>query len=412
MRRWRPMSVPRHSPPPATARDRDDLAICLTGGGARAAYQVGVLRGIAKRLPELRFPIISGVSAGAINCAFLAAQRGNLGRAAEQLTGMWSRLREDEVFRVGALPLAGTLAHWGTRLLSGGAPMREVRGLVDTRPLRELLCRTLPQIDGEIGGIADNIERGALRSVAITTHSYTTGQGVTWMQGAGLDGWDRPSRIALRTRLTIDHIMASAALPLVFPAVRLGRAWHGDGGLGQATPLAPAIHLGARRILAISTRHLPTVEEAAQPAIDGYPPPAQVIGAMLNALFTDTIDQDALRLERINALLRKLPESEWQGMRPVDLVVLHPSVDLGTLAANLEPTLPRTLRFLVRGLGSQETKSPDFLSILLFQPEYETLLIELGEADVERQWPTIERLLVPGAAADTTPAATSAAASA
>jgi NTE family protein len=180
--------------------------------------------------------------------------------------------------------------------------------------------------------------------------------------------------------------MASTSLPLVFPSVVLGSEWHGDGGIRLSAPLSPAVHLGAQRILAISTRHQGGVGAAANtPMIDGYPPPAQIAGALINALFLDLIDADALRLERINELLARLPEDRRDGLRPVELLLMRPSRDLGELANDHEPQLPRGFRFLTRGLGTRQTRSNDLLSLVMFQPDYLAQLIELGRADAERR---------------------------
>jgi NTE family protein len=189
--------------------------------------------------------------------------------------------------------------------------------------------------------------------------------------------------------------MASTALPLFFPAVRLGDAWFGDGGIRLAAPLSPALHLGASRILAISTRYEPSAIEAASPSIQGYPPPAQVLGILLNAVFLDLIDQDALRLDRLNRLLAELPEERRNGMRIVDLLVIRPSFDLGRLAREFEPRLPRAFRFMTRGLGTRETSSPDILAMLMFQPDYIEHLIEIGRADAAARADEIAEFLAP-----------------
>jgi NTE family protein len=189
----------------------------------------------------------------------------------------------------------------------------------------------------------------------------------------------------VNTTLTVEHVMASAALPIFFPAVQLGEGWYGDGGIRLAAPLSPALHLGARRILAISTRYARTTAEADKPSIAGYPPPAQIAGVLMNSVFLDLLDQDAYRLERLNSLLEKLPEEEREGLRPVRLLVLRPSTDLGRLAGQYEPQLPRIFRFLTRGLGTRETESPDFLSLILFQPDYLTALMECGERDARER---------------------------
>ena len=363
---------------------RGDLAITLSGGGARAAYQVGVLRGLARHLPRTRPVILTGESAGAINVAYLATYPGALPEAVENLASLWSQLTADQLFRVGPLSLACNVLRWGTRLISGGAAIApKVRGLLDTAPLRALLERSLAPVNGEIVGITEKLERGLLKAIALTTINYSTGQTVTWVQGGQILDWERPLRRSVRARLTVVHVLASAALPFMFPAVRLGDDWYGDGGVRLHAPLSPAIHLGARRILAVSTRYQPTHEEADRPAVYGYPAPAQVAGILLDAIFLDLIDYDALVLERLNRLLGKLPRQEWGDLRPVDLLVLRPSQDLAKLAADCESRLPRGLRFLTRGLGTHETSRPALLSLLMFLPEYLQPLIRIGESDVE-----------------------------
>ncbi len=208
---------------------------------------------------------------------------------------------------------------------------------------------------------------------------------MTWLQGTDVIPWERPQRVTEPAVITVDHIMASAALPLLFPAIQLGSHWYGDGGIRLTAPLSPALHLGARRILAISTRHPKVGAEVDEPAIRGYPPPAQVLGVLLNAVFLDLLDNDALRLERLNRLLESLPAEHRYGLEPVKLLVLRPSVDLGKLAGDFEAQLPRAFRFLTRGLGTQETKSPDVLSLVLFQPDYVRALMAIGERDAEER---------------------------
>lgn len=362
-----------------------ELALVMGGGGARAAYQLGLLRCLARRAPELRIPILTGVSAGAINAVHLAAHPGTFAQAVDSLSALWGELTPEKVFRVDARSLLWHGLRWALRLSSGGhARVPRVRSLVDATPLREFLEEALAVVEGEIPGIAYNLSRGRLKAIAVTTTSYTTGRTVTWIQGRDdVEGWERPQRKGIKTKITLDHVMASAALPLFFPAVRIGNAWYGDGGIRQSAPLAPAVHLGARRIIAVSTRYERSLREAEEPAIAGYPPPATVLGVLLNSIFLDMLDQDAFRLERINGILRKLPEEERNGLQIVDLLVLRPSRDLGKLAAEYEAALPKAFRFLTRGLGTRETTSPDSLSIVMFQREYLNRLMEIGEVDAE-----------------------------
>lgn len=368
-----------------SASSAGDLGLVMGGGGARAAYQVGFLRALARNFPELRTPYITGVSAGAINAAHLASHHGTFQQAADELVGLWSRLTVEDVFRVDGMSLAKNLLLWARQLISGGigGPPR-VRGLVDTQPLRAYLTEVLHAVKGELTGIHYNLERGRLKAVAISTSSYTTGQSVTWVQGQQIREWERPQRRSRSTTLTVEHVMASAALPLFFPAVRLDHGWYGDGGVRLTAPLSPALHLGARKILAISTRYARSTAEADAAAVEGYPPPAQVVGVLMNAVFLDLLDADALRLERLNRLLDALPEEQRAGLRPVSLYTVRPSSDLGRLASRYEPRLPGAFRFLTRGLGTRQTESPDFLSLVLFQPDYLQALMEVGDADGDR----------------------------
>src|SRR5437867_5996876 len=211
----------------------DSFAVVLSGGGARGAYQVGVLRGLARRLPDARFDIITGVSAGAINALFLASRRGPLIDDLRALSEVWQSLSLKEVVRVDSGSLLRKVLGWGAKLVSGGAPVRpRVRGLMDTAPLRRMLEQLLPENgQGEIAGIMENVARRQPKAVAVTTLDYATGQTVTWVAGRGIEMWERPLRRSVLAPLTIDHALASASLPILFPAVRLGSHWHGDGGI-------------------------------------------------------------------------------------------------------------------------------------------------------------------------------------
>ncbi len=371
-----------------------DLGLVMGGGGARAAYQVGFLRHLARTHPHLRIPYITGVSAGAINAAHLASHHGSFLQAVSELTHLWGDLRVEDVFRVDSRSLVWNLARWAGQLISGGmggAP--RVRGLVDTSPLRRYLSEAMHCVDGELTGIRYNLDAGRLRAVALSTSNYTTGQSVTWVQGRDIGEWERPMRRSRRTTLTVEHVMASAALPLFFPAVSLEGGWYGDGGIRLTAPMSPALHLGARRLIAISTRHRKSVLEAEEPVVRGYPPPAQVVGVLMNSIFLDLLDHDALRLERLNKLLAELPEEKRHGLRPVRLFIQRPSEDLGRLADRYEPRLPGAFRFLTRGLGTRETRSPDFLSLVMFQPDYLRALMEIGERDAEAQADELARFL-------------------
>jgi NTE family protein len=376
------------------------LAIAMSGGGARAAYQVGLLQTLAVHRPDLQFDILTGVSAGAINAAHLAGHPGPFAAATEALGALWLGLSTDHVFRTDWLSLFGRALRSAMQLISGGRQLPgRPRGMVDTEPLRCFLREALDAepASGALTGIRKNLARGRLRAVAVTTSSYTAGTSVTWVEGEEIAPWRRSHRIGVRCELTLEHVMASSSLPLVFPSVVLDGQWHGDGGIRLSAPLSPAVHLGAQRILAISTRHQSGSAPAANaPMIDGYPPPAQIAGSLINALFLDLLDADALRLERVNELLARIPEGRSDGLRSVELLLFRPSRDLGALANDYEPQLPRGFRFLTRGLGTRQTRSNDFLSLVMFQPDYLQQLIELGRADAEKRLDELLAFTEPG----------------
>ncbi|MBM3778985.1 MAG: patatin [Acidimicrobiia bacterium] len=380
------------------------LALVLGGGGARAAFQVGVLRYIASRYPDLAPAFLTGVSAGGIIASWLAAREAPFVQTVAALDDLWRGLSIDDVFRARPGSLAANVLRWGLRLTSGGAKATpQARGFVDTAPLRATLQRVLEaEPDGTIPGIARSLDRGTLQALALTASSYTTGRSVTWVQsaeGCRVLSWERPERRGVNGCVRVDHVMASSALPFLFPAVAIDDAWYGDGGIRLTAPLSPAIHLGARRILAVSTRYPATVEEAERPAVTGYPPPAQVAGVLLNAIFLDQLDADALRLQQINALIDCLPPELRNRLEHIELLVIRPSRDLGQLANEFEAELPPAFRFMVRGLGSRETRSNDLLSLVMFQQDYIARLIDLGEADARARSDEIDRFLRPDAPA-------------
>ncbi len=373
------------------------LALVLGGGGARAAYQAGVLRYITERRPELSFPILSGVSAGAINTSYLANHPGHVSRAAEDLLQCWLDISSDQVFAaqsalslyhriLGTLPAARRVANVFRHLGSGGS-------LLDTKPLEHFLSRHMNPDRAFLSGIADNVDAGRLKAACITTTSYSTGQTVTWIQGREASDWKHPNHVGRNTQLTLDHVMASTSLPVLFPAVRIGDAWYGDGGIRLTTPLAPAIQLGATSILAISTRYGRSRQEADTPSVDGAPPLAQIIGIMLNAIFLDALEQDATTLETINELLEGHAPGTHSRFRPVNLLLLRPSVDLAKLAANYDFASGGALRLITRGLGTDQTRSPDWLSMLLFNRDYVHTLMQLGWEDARRQQSQIDAFL-------------------
>jgi NTE family protein len=383
--------VSNDSSPPGT---NPTLAVVFSGGGARAAYQVGVLQAIAECAPELEVPIVTGVSAGAINSTFLAAHPGAFRQAAADLKREWERLTPAQVYRVEPVRVGRAMTRWVFNMLVRRRKAPPVlRGLMDMEPLRRFLGAYM-----DFGGIARNVEAGRIRAAAVSATCYNTGQTVTFVQGVeGLPLWQRYMRVAVGGPIRVDHLLASAAIPLVFPAVKLGEAFYGDGSVRQTAPLAPAIHLGAQRIVAVAMRAR-NPDEVCAPVRMEYPVAAEVFGLLLHAIFLDSLDADAERLGRINDLLRVLPEGHGApgGVRPVELLLLRPSRDLGELARGCRAELPAMVEFLVRSIGGAQAKGSDFQSYLMFQSEYTGALMELGYQDARAQAGEIERFLAGG----------------
>ncbi len=377
---------------PGYQRPTDDLALVLAGGGARASYQVGVLAAIAERRPHVCFPILTGVSAGAINTAYLASHRGNFGQAVAGLRREWARLTPSDVYRVRPVNLFRSLVRWTLGMAFRRQPAPgSIQGLMDMSPLRAFLEECM-----DLSGISSNIAAGKVRAAALSSTSFTTGQTVTFMQGADdIPVWERVQRIGVRAELTVDHVMASSAIPIIFPAVRLRDGFYGDGSVRQIAPLAPAIHLGATRILAVTMRSGRAFASVPVLAVGEYPSTAEVIGLLFNAVFLDSLDADAERLERINRVLEACRPggNSPAALRPIKLLMLRPSRDLGVLSRGHGQNLPRTVRWVVNSIGGRRVGSSDFMSYLLFEPTYTNMLVELGYEDAIADWERIEEFL-------------------
>jgi NTE family protein len=354
------------------------VGLVLTGGGARAAYQVGALRAIADLVGDAcPFDVVAGVSAGAINGAAVASTADDFAAGVASLEATWRGLAPDRVYRTDAPNLAGIAAGW-LRQLAGGGCLGEpdVNALLDTAPLRELLARTL-----RVDRIRAHVASGRLRGAALTATAYRTGTAVTFFDAAPeVAPWTRTGRTGRRTELALEHVLASAAIPIFFPPVGLVDGPYGDGCIRLTAPLSPAIHLGAERIVAIGIR-------AADPADTGdgtgTPSPAEIAGVLLDAVFLDSLEADAERLERINTTLSTMPavEPPRQALRRIPLLVLRPSTDLGRLAAAPYRELPWALRYLLRGIGADGEHGWDLISYLAFEPGYVARLVELGHRD-------------------------------
>jgi NTE family protein len=369
--------------------------LTLGGGGARAAYQVGVLRAIARNHPQLRIPLLTGVSAGAINIAHLANYEGNLANGIEVLVDLWHRLRLENVFHTEGLSLLWRAAKVGMRL-SVGVPsfLAPVHGMVDTEPLREYLCQALGSADGNLPGIDRNIAAGRLQGVALATNSYATSETVTFFRGCQIDEWERPFRRSVETSLTVEHIMASSALPLLFPPIQIGDHWYGDGGVRLIAPLAPPIHMGADRMIVISTHYIG--RPVAPPVTSEAPSPATILASMYDSVFLDQLDHDVYQMERTNELVRHVDPGNRHGIREVGLHVIRPSQDIGAIAFELKDRVPPMLRYLLNRLGGNQPGSDDLLSTMLFHPDYVEQLIQVGQRDGEHHSEQIAKFVAAG----------------
>jgi NTE family protein len=344
---------------------------------------------IGEAVPELAPEIVTGVSAGAINAAFVTNHSGSFEQACTALANLWAGLSVPDVVRDAPLHLAAGVLRWGVQLISGGTEVAHgARALLDATPLRQLLLQAFDAPDGLLPGVARKLEDGRLGALAVTATNYRSGAAVTFVQrraGAPPDRWERPHRVGRRATLSVDHVMASASIPLLFAPVRLESSWYGDGAVRQLAPLSPALHLGAARILAISTTRGPTPPPPSEPATAAIarPSAARIAGVVLNALLNDHLESDATNLRRLSHLAALVPEAARDGLRPVSLLTLRPSDDLGELARKHEASLSLPLRHLVRGWGTRESPASDLLSTLLFESAYTRELIDCGRRDVE-----------------------------
>lgn len=359
------------------------VGLILSGGGARAAYQVGVLKAIADILPNgcgNPFPIICGTSAGGLNAAGLATHAGHLRDGVNLLEEVWGNFRSHHVYRTDWYGVLATASKWLMTMAFGRLKKDMPVSLLDNRPLRELLTHHL-----EMDRVESAILQGQLRALCITASGYTSGESVSFFQGAPeLEAWKRSHRLGVRTRISIDHLMASAAIPMMFPAVRLNREYFGDGALRQLAPISPALHLGAERVLVIgvgSNQHLPPMRD--RPVT--YPSIAQVVSHIMNSSFIDSLEGDVERLMRINRTISFIPDdvrAQHVKLRPVDVMVITPPGEvLDMVAMRHAAQLPKSIRLFVRGSGATQKAGSGVLSYLLFEAEYCKDLMELGYND-------------------------------
>ncbi len=350
----------------------------LPGGGARGSYQVGVLKAIGELLGERSnpFPVICGTSAGAINAAVLASHAHEYLQGIERLEHFWRTMRCPRIYRTDAWSVLSSALRWFVTLFSGGLIACAPKALLDNSPLEGFLRRTL-----RLEGIQTALEQGHLRGVAVTAAGYSCASAISFYQAQGdILPWDRPRRRGQPTRLQVEHLLASAALPVLFPAQRIGHEYFGDGGMRLTAPLSPAIHLGAKKILIIGTRDENPDLPPTQPA--AYPKLGEIGGYLLDTIFMDTLNADLARMRRVNRTLKLIPEAQRDqtSLVNIDSLVIRPSKDLRYVTRDHVKSIPRSVQLLLRSLGGWG-RDWRMASYLLFESGYCGTLIDLGYAD-------------------------------
>ena len=376
-------------PGPPVRNDRNPLhpgiALVMQGGGARAAYQVGVLKALSEILghPEQNpFPIITGTSAGAINAAVLAAHADNFAHGVELLVKVWSNFTPDQVYRTDLPGVVRNSMKWLSAFLFGAVTKNHRVSLFDNSPLAELISTHV-----DLPRISTHLESGALRAVSMTAAGYTSGQNCAFFQAApDVQGWRRSQRVGIRvSQLRTEHLMASAAIPFAFPAIKINREFFGDGSIRQMAPCSPALHLGAERVFVIGTAKL--VKDIPERLTgDEYPSLAQIAGHAMASIFLDTLAVDIELLQRINSTLTVVDpgklKASGMNLHHVDVCVACPQEPLETLAYEHVRDLPWTIRALMRTIGAMRRGGATLASYMLFDKRYCQALIEMGYQDV------------------------------
>jgi NTE family protein len=360
-------------------------AVVLSGGGARAAYQIGALRGIARILGRSAgspFKVVTGTSAGAINAATMAVHADGWRRGVARLLRLWRNIEVSDVYEADLADVSVHGMRWLASVLVGGRGPARAASMLDNAPLRRMLEHTL-----DLSRIEQHIRAGLLHAVAINATSYTTGHAVTFFDGvASIASWQRTRRRGRRARIGVDHLLASTAIPFIFPAALIGEDYYADGSMRQIAPMSPALHLGARRIVVIAVGQFSGSRNAASPRPQSpvYPSFAQIAGQALSSIFLDNIGADFERMQSLNHVWNLVPHEVQQShpeIAHIDALLLAPSRDLGRMALPYAERLPPGVRYLLRGLGGNEASGASLLSYLMFDRGYCRELLNLGYAD-------------------------------
>ena len=361
------------------------VGLVLPGGGARGAYQIGVLKGINEILPDKvknPFSVISGTSVGAINASVIASKADSFIDAVDLLNNIWGNFKTNRVYKTDSLTMFKSSLHWLVTIVSGGTLVKNPKSLLNNAPLRKLLSDSI-----NLDHIRSNIDEGNLEAFAITAAGYSSRKSITFFQSNKKNiNWEKFRRMGIESRVSTDHLMASIALPLIFPAVKIDNEFFGDGAMRHATPLSPAIRLGAEKLLIITTdnnKKNPDTNERGHPSI------GEIGGYMLDALFSSGLLSDLERLDRINQILKHSGNgpinTASKQMKHLDYCIVSPSKDINLIAEEHFNEIPYSIKLLLRGLGLRNQSQSELLSFLLFESSFTQELIKLGFQDAIEQ---------------------------
>lgn len=390
------ISSKNNQPNASTTTNTPKVGLVMMGGGARAAYQVGVLKGVAelvKKGDPSPFTIISGISAGAINAAALASAAHNYQKAVFRLLTVWGNFHCDQIFYTSAPGIIKTGAQWLLSMMLASFSKNKPLYLLDRTPLYELLSNYL-----HTRGIQRNIDNGHLHAVSVTASGYSSGHNVTFFQGnPKIESWKRARRIGCRETINVDHLMASSAIPFIFSPEKINREFFGDGSIRLIAPLSAALHLGADRLMIIGNRK--EDDDSTQRINQQHSPSfAEIASHVLNSIFLDSLEADLERLTRINHTVSKIPDKAIVEhdipLRNVDTLMISPSEDIGKLAAPYANDMPVSIRILLRGIGAMRTEGSSLMSYLLFEKGYCRDLIDLGFEDTIAKKDEIKEFLM------------------